>query len=226
VTAGAGFADAEECDMSMRTHELHPALVHAPLTLLPAAAAVDLLAAGRPRDRMLDGLGRTLWWATAASGLLAGLAGMAASQEIELPGETTRDMMFLHGMGNLAVVVSALGVALLRTGRKASYTTAAAGLAATGAAVYTAWLGGELVYTHGAGVTRLGGAQAEAPALFSRAAPGRLARDAVRGLAWLFQRGSRAVRGEQPIQRSALGPLAAAAAPLPTEAVTPPEQRH
>ena len=78
------------------------------------------------------------------------------------------------------------------------------------AATYTAYLGGELVYSHGAGIVRLGGAAAEAPALFSRAAPGRLARDAVRGLAWLARRAARAVSGRQRVDRSALGPIAEA----------------
>lgn len=196
--------------MAMRTHELHPSLVHAPLALLPAAAIVDVLAAARPRNRELDRLGRALWWATAASGLVTGLTGMAASQEIQLDTDHARDMMFLHGLGNLGLVVSALGVAAWRSRHRGSATSAAAGLLAAGVATYTAYLGGELVYAHGAGVVRLGGAAAEAPALFSRAAPGRLVRDAVGGLSWLLRRGARALSGRERVDRSALGPIAEA----------------
>lgn len=196
--------------MPMRTHELHPALVHAPLVLLPAAAIVDLVAALSPRDRRLDRAGCRLWWGTTAAGLLAGLAGMAASQEIALRDDRARDRMFVHGLGNLTLVLSAAGVAAWRLSHRATLGTAAAGLVATGAAMYTAYLGGELVYTDGAGVKALGGAAAEAPALFSRQAPGRLARDAGRGLRWLFTRGRRALRGEQRIDRTALGPVATA----------------
>lgn len=208
--------------MPMRTHELHPSIIHAPLALLPAAALVDLVAAARPRDRTLDRVGRNLWWATAASGALAGLAGMAASQEIE-PGDAhARDMMFLHGAGNVALVASALGVALLRTARRASLTTGIAGLAAAGAALYTAYLGGELVYAHGVGVRAMGNGE-ESPPLFSREAPGRLAADAGKGLAWLVRRAFDAVTGRERIEREALGPIASAETPLPTQLVTPPE---
>ncbi len=198
--------------MSLRVHELHPSLVHAPLALLPTAALVDLLSAIRRGDPGLERAGRGLWWATAGSGLLAGLAGMAASQEIQLDTDHARDVMFVHGLGNLTLVLSALGVSLWRSRHRASMTSAAAGLAAAIVATYTAYLGGELVYTHGAGVIRLGGAAAEAPALLSRAAPGRLARDAVRGLAWLVRRAGRAVTGRQRVDRSALGAIAEAGA--------------
>ena len=198
--------------MPMRTHELHPSIVHLPLVLLPAAAAVDFMAALAPRDRRLDATGRGLWWATAGGGLLVGLAGMAASQEIELRSDRARDMMFLHGIGNLGLVLSAFGVAAWRARNRASLTSAAAGLAAAAASAYTAYLGGALVYSHGAGVKPLGGAAAEAPALFSRAAPARLARDAGRGLSWLLARGWRAVTERQKVDRGALGPIAEKAA--------------
>ncbi len=194
--------------MPLRTHELHPSIVHAPLVLLPAAAVVDLLAALSPRDRRLDRAGVGLWWATAGGGLLVGLAGMAASQEIDLRSDRARDMMFLHGIGNLGLVLSALGVAAWRSRNRASLTSAAAGLLAAGAAVYTAYLGGELVYSHGAGVKPLGGAAAETPPLFSGEGAARLARDAGRGLSWLLGRGWRAVTEREKVDRGALGPIA------------------
>ncbi len=192
--------------MALRTHELHPSIVHAPLVLLPATAIVDLLAAMSPLDRRLDRVGRRLWWATAGGGLFVGLTGMAASQEIELREERARDVMFLHGMGNFTLVLAAFGVAAWRTRNRASMTSAVAGLLASGFAVYTAYLGGELVYSHGAGVKVLGGAAAESPALLSLQAPGRLARDAVRGLGWLLSRGLRAFSGRQKVDRAALEP--------------------
>jgi uncharacterized membrane protein len=190
--------------MAMRTHELHPSIVHAPLVLLPATAIVDLLAALSPLDRRLDRVARRLWWATAGGSLFVGLTGMAASQEIELRDERTRDMMFLHGIGNFTLVLSAFGVAAWRTRNRATLTSAVAGLLASAASIYTAYLGGELVYSHGAGVKALGGATAESLPLLSRQAPGRLARDAVRGLGWLLSRGRRAVSGRQKVDRTAL----------------------
>jgi uncharacterized membrane protein len=217
--------------MPMLTHELHPSLVHAPLALLPTAAIVDLSASFHPRAHPLHRLGRNLWWATAASGLLAGLAGMAASQEIDLTvnaadPDRARDRMFLHGIGNVMLVTGALGIAVYRTQRKANLTTALSGLAATGAAIWTAYLGGELVYAHGAGVKAMGPGQARVPALFSRQAPGRLARDAARGLAWLVRRGSAAVSGRQKIQREALGPIGEGEVAMPTRLVAEPPTTH
>jgi uncharacterized membrane protein len=199
--------------MPLRTHELHPSLVHAPLVLLPAAAAVDLLAALSPRDRRLDRVARRLWWATAGGSLLVGLTGMAASQEIDPGSDRARDMMFLHGVGNLLLVLSAFGVAAWRSRNRASLTSAVTGLVASGASIYTAYLGGELVYSHGVGVKPLGGAAAETPALFSREGPARLARDAFRGLGWLLSRGYRAVSGREKVDRAALGPIAEVGAP-------------
>jgi hypothetical protein len=126
-------------------------------------------------------------------------------------------MMFLHGIGNFALVLSAFGVAAWRVRNRASVTSALTGLFATGASLYTAYLGGELVYSHGAGVKALGGAAAEAPALFSRQGPPRLARDAVRGLRWLLSRGQRAVTGRQRVDRTALGPIAQAGTAAPAQ---------
>ena len=194
--------------MPLRTHELHPSIVHAPLVLLPATALLDLLAALSPRDRRLDRVARRLWWATAGGSLLVGLTGMAASQEIDPRSDRARDVMFLHGVGNFMLVVSAFGVAAWRSRNRASLTSAVTGLVATGASFYTAYLGGELVYTHGVGVKPLGDAAAEAPPLFSREGPSRLARDAFRGLGWLLSRGYRAVTGREKVDRAALGPIA------------------
>ncbi len=196
--------------MTMRTHELHPSLVHAPLVLLPAATLVDGLAVAKPRRRDLERSGRLLWWSAAWSGLAAGLAGMAASREIEVDTEHTRDMMFVHGIANLGIVVSALGIAAWRSRRRAAPTSVAAGLLVSVACGYTAYLGGHLVYAHGAGVIRPRGLVAQAPALFSRDAPGRLARDAVGGLYWLLCRAGRALSGRERVDRTALGPIAEA----------------
>jgi uncharacterized membrane protein len=199
--------------MPIRTHELHPSIVHAPLVLLPAAAVIDLLATLSPRDRRLERASRRLWWATAGGGLVVGLSGMAASQEIELRSDHARDMMFVHGIGNLTIVLSAFGIAAWRARNRASFTSTMAGFAAAGAAIYTAYLGGELVYSHGAGVKPLGGAAADAPPLFSREGPARLARDAARGLRWLLSRGYRAVTRQQLVDRNALGAIATAGLP-------------
>ncbi|HEY5677224.1 MAG TPA: DUF2231 domain-containing protein, partial [Myxococcales bacterium] len=181
----------------MQLHELHPSVVHAPLALLPAAAVVDILAATTPsriRRFALDRAGRRLWWIGVGSAAFAGLAGLAASQEVQLDDPRARDAMWLHGMGNTVILLASAGLATWRSGHRATGITAGIGAAAVGAAVYTAWLGGSLVYTHGAGVAAMppdGRAWiGDSPPLLSARAPWVLLRDAARGLGWLLKRGT------------------------------------
>lgn len=193
--------------MEMRVHELHPTLIHAPLALLPSTVVVDLAAAltGNPK---LDNAARTLWWTTAASGLLAGFAGMAASQEVKAD-KHSRDMMFLHGLCNVGIVLGAFGVAAWRTGHRSSLLSSLVGMGAFALATYTGWLGGEMVYTHGVGVKDLTmkGEDLDvlSPALATRQAPMRLLRDAVKGLGWLLGRARQVFSGREQLDPSAFG---------------------
>jgi uncharacterized membrane protein len=205
--------------MGMRVHELHSAAVHAPLVLLPTAAVVDL-AAALTGDRSTARLGRTMWWLGAGSGLFAGLAGMAASQEVRAADRGTSDMMWVHGTGNVALVLAATGIAVWRQTRRPTVGTSVLGLVACAASAYTAYLGGEMVYERGVGVTPLpryagGGGVQDSPPLLSRAAPGRFLRDAVRGLGWLLGRGRDLVAGREPIDRDAFGLSQEPPAPSP-----------
>ncbi|GEJ59551.1 DUF2231 domain-containing protein [Anaeromyxobacter diazotrophicus] len=208
--------------MPMQLHELHPSLIHLPLALLPGAALTDALAAtsrGRLRRLALDRVGRTMWWAGVGAAALAGVAGMAASQEVRADDPRARDAMWLHGAGNLGVLLAGAGLASWRSTHRVTATSATMGAAAVAAAVYTAWLGGELVYTHGVGVkaqpaAAANGARPATPPLRSWAAPGRMLADAGRGLAWLLRRGGRAALRKEP--------LAAGAATQPDRPLVPP----
>jgi uncharacterized membrane protein len=208
----------------MRVHELHAAAVHAPLVLLPAAAAVDLVAAVSGSTQQAA-LGRRLWWWAVGGGAVAGLAGLAASQEIKADDKHAEDMMWLHGIGNFSILVGGIGLALWRSFRKPSVTEAAVGLAATALAGYTAYLGGEMVYRHGMGVrampriapTGVG----ESPPVLSAAAPRTFLRDAIGGLAWLFRRTAKLLSGRQPVHPGAFG-VGQAATPAYIEIVVTP----
>ena len=194
--------------MAMHVHELHAASTHAPLVILPAAALVDLVAAVSG-DRRKAALGRKLWWWGVGAGALAGVAGLAASQEIKAEDARSEDMMWLHGAANFAIVLGATGIALWRTFRRPSVTAAAVGLGACGAAIYTAYLGGEMVYAHGVGVRNMPwiaptGVR-RSPSVLSASAPGTFLRDAVRGLAWLVRRAARVFAGRQRVNRGAYG---------------------
>jgi uncharacterized membrane protein len=194
--------------MAMKLHELHPTMIHAPLVLLPAAAAVDMVASQTCRPST-ERLGAKLWWWGTGAGLLAGLAGMAASQEVKGGDPEVDDAMYLHGIGNLGLVLTAAGMAIFRSRSRPSVTSATLGLAACGAAIYTAYLGGELVYGSGVGVKAMSekakaGVQPGVPNLFSADAPLRLLGDAVKGLAWLLGRTVELIRGEKPLEKRAL----------------------
>jgi uncharacterized membrane protein len=194
--------------MAMRVHELHAATVHAPLVVLPAAALVDL-AAALSGDRRQAALGRKLWWLGVGAGAVAGVAGMAASQEIKAEDARNEDMMWLHGAANFAILLGATGIALWRSFRRPSIASSAIGLGACGVAVYTAYLGGEMVYGHGVGVRSMPwiaptGVR-ESPSLLSASAPAVFLRDAVGGLRWLLRRTLRALSGRQPVSRGAYG---------------------
>ena len=113
--------------MTMLLHELHPSVVHAPLTLLPAATVADLIAV-TTGDRAWAKVGRRLWVAGTVSALFSGLAGLASSQEVKLEDARARDMVFLHGMGNAVITLGAVGVTLWRLGRPPSLGQALVGL--------------------------------------------------------------------------------------------------
>lgn len=194
--------------MAMHVHEIHAAAIHAPLVFLPAAAIVDI-AAIVTGDRRTARLGSKLWWATAASGLFAGVAGMAASQEVKTDDRTADDKMWLHGIANVAVVTGALAIAGWRTRHRPNVGLAIAGVAAAGASMYTAYLGGEMVYTHGIGVKPMpgfapGGVR-NSPRLLSPEAPKAFVRDAARGLSWLVRRLAALTSGNQPMASGAFG---------------------
>src|SRR3954463_1150330 len=194
--------------MAMRVHEVHAASVHAPLVVLPAAALVAL-AGALSRDRGLDPPCRKLWWLGVGAGALAGVAGLAASQEIKADDPRAEDMMWLHGAANFMILLGATGIALWRSVRRPSVASAGIGLGACALATYTAYLGGEMVYAHGVGVRTMPwiaptGVR-RSPSVLSAAAPGTFLRDVVKGFAWLIQRTVRAFSGRQPVSRGAFG---------------------
>jgi len=194
--------------MKMLLHELHPSVVHAPLALLPTAAVADLIAV-TTGDRAWAKVGRRLWTAGTVSALFAGLAGLAASQEVKLEEPRARDMAFLHGVGNAFITVGAVGVTLWRLRRPPSVGQTVLGLLANAAALYTATLGGKMVYELGVGINPMPvdavSGTLKGPPLLSRDAPRALLRDAIQGVRWLFGRARSAVSGEHPLDPGAKG---------------------
>ncbi|MFP2901717.1 DUF2231 domain-containing protein [Corallococcus sp. 4LFB] len=175
----------------MLLHELHPAVVHMPLALLPTAAVADLIVM-RTGDRAWEKVGRRLWMAGAASAVFAGVSGLAASQEVRLDSPRARDMTVLHGVGNAFITLGALGIMAWRQAKAPTALTTALGLGACAFALYTASLGGKMVYEEGVGINPMPEdapqGTLKGPLLLSPRAPVALVKDASRGAAWLVGR--------------------------------------
>jgi uncharacterized membrane protein len=194
--------------MKMLLHELHPAVIHTPLVLLPTATVADLIAV-TSGDRAWAKVGRRLWVVGTMSALFSGLAGLAASQEVKLDEPRARDMVFLHGLGNAVITLGAVGVTLWRLRRPPTLGQGLLGLLANTAALYTATLGGKMVYELGVGINPMSAdAQAgtlKGPPLLSREAPGALLRDAFHGMRWLLGRARSLFSGAHPLATGAKG---------------------
>lgn len=142
--------------MKMRLPELHAALVHFPLTLLPASFAFDL-AGWLTGNRTLMRAGATLMPIATGAAAMAGTAGLVAQEAAEVP-EGAHDLLATHRNLNLGLVGIAGLLSVLRARRiepSAGYLLA--GLASVAVMQYTAYLGGRMVYEHGVGVKAPGG---------------------------------------------------------------------
>lgn len=140
---------------------LHPALVHFPIALVPLAALADLLAALWMTERRALALSATGLWAAAA--LAAGvtfwageqaadsLVGVSPQVHARISEHSDWGLYTLWAVGALAV--ARLALARWRPTHAGSLALfAVAGVVATGLVFRAADLGGALVYGHGVGV--------------------------------------------------------------------------
>jgi uncharacterized membrane protein len=142
--------------MAMRLQELHPAVVHFPITLLPLSLGADAL--GRlTRSRSLLEIGRMTMPLAAAGAAVAGIFGLIAQEVVQTDDEGA-EMLATHRTLNLGLIAMTAAMAVKRFGQKkpddAYLAVGAAGLAAM---FYSAYLGGQMVYDLGVGVRRSGG---------------------------------------------------------------------
>lgn len=151
--------------MAIRLHQMHPALVHLPITLLPLAVGADLL--GRMSgDKSLLWFGQKAIGIAAAGAVASAVTGLIAGEEVNVEGES-RDMLITHRNLNFAATVVASCMAIWRAKHQTPNALyLAAGGAGVGVVAYTAYLGGKLVYDSGVGVEPPHGVyRADAPAL-------------------------------------------------------------
>lgn len=150
--------------MAIELHETHPSLVHFPLSFFPLSIAADAVGEALDRDDLRE-MGRLTMPLAAGAAAAAGVSGLVAQQEVD-GSEHAFDMLITHRNLNLLAGALVGGMAAWRWSRdRVGPGYLAAGLAGLGAMFYSAWLGGEMVYSHGLGVEAAGGVRDDVPEL-------------------------------------------------------------
>lgn len=137
--------------MAVQLQQMHPALVHLPITLVPLAVGADFLGC-LTGNKSLNGFGRTAIELAAIGALGAVITGLIAGEEVNVKGET-QDMLMTHRNLNFLATVVATSMAVWRARReRPNAVYLGAGFAGAGVLAYTAYPGGKLVYDSGVGV--------------------------------------------------------------------------
>jgi len=138
-------------------HPIHPTLIVFPLGLLATAAIFDIIGiiTGSP---VWSSIAFYLIAAGVIGGLAAAIFGLIDWLAIT-SGTRAKRVGAIHGLGNLTVVLLFAGSWWLRSAQPTQPTKAALTLSFLGVllALYTGWLGGELVFKHGVGVEQQSG---------------------------------------------------------------------
>jgi len=146
--------------MAMRIQELHPAAVHYPIALLPVSIAADTLGL-LTRNRGLLEVGRLTMPVAAVSAAFAGVLGLIAQEAVQTDEEGAA-MLATHRTLNLGLIGAAAAMAIKRVGqRKPHPAYLAVGAMGIVAMIYSAYLGGQMVYDKGVGVRTAGGLREE-----------------------------------------------------------------
>lgn len=136
--------------MTIRLHEMHPAIVHVPIAFLPVSVGADLL--GQVAGEPLFSFGRKAMLVTAGGAVGAGISGLIAGEEVNVEGRS-RDMLMTHRNVNVVAMLVVGCMALWRSRRdRPNSTYIGLGVAACGILGYTAYLGGKLISDFGVGV--------------------------------------------------------------------------
>ena len=153
--------------MAIRLQEMHPALVHLPIALLPLAVGADVVGSVTGNEPVLS-FGQKAICIAAAGAVAYAVTGLVAGEEVNVEG-ALQDMLITHRNLNFIATVVASSMALWRvTHRKPSAAYLGVGAAGVGVLAYTAYLGGKLVYGVGVGVEPAHGVyRSDAPALKS-----------------------------------------------------------
>jgi len=153
--------------MAIRLQEMHPALVHLPIALLPLAVGADVVGSVTGNEPVLS-FGQKAICIAAAGAVASAVTGLIAGEEVNVEG-ALQDMLITHRNLNFIATVVASSMALWRVNhRKPSAAYLGVGARGVGVLAYTAYLGGKLVYGVGVGVEPAHGVyRSDAPALKS-----------------------------------------------------------
>ncbi len=137
--------------MALRLHEIHPSIVHFPLTLVPAALIMDVIGRATGRKGLMDAA-KYLMPAAAVSGVVTGMAGLAAQQAVRAEGRA-HELLATHRNLNVALVgLTGVLAAMRMRQQRPGWLYMLLGLGGVAAMNYTAYLGGKMVYSQGVGV--------------------------------------------------------------------------
>jgi uncharacterized membrane protein len=137
--------------MAIQLQEMHPALVHFPIALLPLAVGADAVGSVTDNESAFS-FGQKAICIAAAGAVASAVTGLIAGEEVNVEG-ASQDMLMTHRNLNFVAALVATGMALWRIKhRKPTPTYLAVGAAGVGILAYTAYLGGKLVYHVGVGV--------------------------------------------------------------------------
>lgn len=134
-------------------HPLHPLLVPLPIGFLVGALVADIAFAASADAFWM----RAAFWLLIGgviTGLLAGLAGII--ELLGVPRARAMTSAWIHGLGNVVALVLALVNVILRWNdpvAPAGATGLVLSLVVVAILVVTGWIGGELSYRHGVGVS-------------------------------------------------------------------------
>ena len=137
--------------MAIHLQEMHPALVHLPIALLPLAVGADVIGSLTDNKSALS-FGQKAICIAAAGAVASAATGLIAGEEVNVKGATEDKLITPRNLNFIATVV-ATSMALWRVNhRKPNAAYLGFGAAGVGILAYSAYLGGKLVFDVGVGV--------------------------------------------------------------------------